>query len=30
MLVCVAVIFLTLYWKIKDVMSIDPVTYLKD
>lgn len=29
-LVCVAAIFLTLYWKIKDVMNVDPVTYLKD
>lgn len=30
LLVCVAAIFLTLYWKIKDVMNVDPVTYLKD
>lgn len=29
-LVCVAAIFLTLYWKIKNVMNVDPVTYLKD
>ena len=29
-LVCAAAIFLTLYWKIKDVMNVDPVTYLKD
>lgn len=29
-LVCVVAIFLTLYWKIKDVMNVDPVTYLKD
>ncbi len=29
-LMCVAAIFLTIYWKIKDVMNVDPVTYLKD
>ena len=29
-LACLGAIFLTLYWKIKDVMNVDPVTYLKD
>lgn len=29
-LVCVTAIFVTLYWKIKDVMNVDPVVYLKD
>ncbi len=29
-LMCAAAIFLTIYWKIKDVMNVDPVTYLKE
>lgn len=29
-IVIVLVVLVTIYWKIKEVMSVDPVTYLKD
>lgn len=28
--VCMAAVFMTLYWKIRSVMNVDPVEYLKD